>query len=291
MTDQQLPNLLIYQKILVKQDLFKKIDYQFRWLEIAVVSANYANDCFGTFAFIPFLLGMVTSKKISSENKILISRIRHFDEGINGFVYSYAILNKGYFFDDYGEGWVIFLTVGNEMSGHGGSLYREVEKWIKKYDDTGILNIRQFDIDEEVFKKYLRIKTDFYFDDEDTPISVLLALGENQNVEYKSSLIWSHRKNQKSDRAEYDTMRSIVSFLNSDGGTLLIGVDDKGNILGLEKDYSQLGEIRHRNSDGFERHLRDKIETLLGKTNGYYIRMKFESIDGERDMSYLDIAI
>ena len=268
--------------------LFKKIDYQFRWIEISVISANHANDCFGTYAFIPFLLGITTSKEVSSRNKIVIIRIRHFEKAIKGFIFSYAILNKGYFFNGHGVGWLIFLTVGNEVSGHGGSLYREVENYIKKYEDAGILKIRQFDIDEDVFKKYLRIKTDFYFDDEDIPINVLLALGENQNVEFKSSLIWDHWKNQKSGHSEYYILKAIVSFLNSDGGTLLIGVDDKGNILGLENDYSQLGETRHRNRDGFERHLRDKIETFLGKTNNYYIRMKFEPIE-EKEICRISI--
>lgn len=36
-------------------------------------------------------------------------------------------------------------------------------------------------------------------------------------------------------------MKSISAFSNADGGTLIIGVDDDGNILGLEKDYRSLG--------------------------------------------------
>ena len=55
-----------------EESTFKKIDYEFRWLDMATISADHENDCFGTFAFIPFLLGLITSKKVSSENKIAI---------------------------------------------------------------------------------------------------------------------------------------------------------------------------------------------------------------------------
>lgn len=264
-----------------EEGVFKKLHYQFRWLDVAVVSADHENDCFGTYAFIPFLLGITTSKNVSSENKISILRIRHYDEWIKGFVYSYAILNEGFFFDDYGVGWLVFLTVGNEISGHGGSMYRDVEDYIKKYDDAGILNIRQFDIDEKVFKKYIRTNTDFFFEDIDTPIEELISSREDENIELKSSLLWSYINNQKSNSAEHEVMRSIAAFLNAEGGTLLIGVDNDGNILGLEKDYLQLGSTRHQNNDGFQRYLYDKIDAILGKTNSYFVHAKFESIDAK----------
>jgi predicted HTH transcriptional regulator len=40
------------------------------------------------------------------------------------------------------------------------------------------------------------------------------------------------------------TFKTIVAFLNSDGGTLLIGVEDDGRIYGLENDFSLLGQKR-----------------------------------------------
>ena len=32
-------------------------------------------------------------------------------------------------------------------------------------------------------------------------------------------------------------LKTIAAFMNSEGGTLIVGVDDSGNILGVEKDY------------------------------------------------------
>ena len=35
-------------------------------------------------------------------------------------------------------------------------------------------------------------------------------------------------------------LKTVAAFANSQGGTLLIGVDDEGTILGLEQDYLSL---------------------------------------------------
>jgi len=272
-----------------EEGLSKKIDYHFRWCEVTVVGSGYQSDCFGTFAFIPFLLGITTSKKVTQKNRVPIIRFRHPDENGNGYVYSYAVLNQGFFFNDYGEGWLIFLTIGNDVSGHGGSMYREVEKYIKNFDDQGILDIRQIDIDENDFKNYLRKKVDFLYENTDTPIEILITFLENEKVEFKSSLLWSYIKNQRSETSEYEVMRAIASFLNTDGGTLLIGVGDAGTIIGLEKDYSMLGANRHKNRDGFSLYLHDKIEHFLGKTNTYYIRIRFEDI-GDKDVCRIEVS-
>jgi hypothetical protein len=53
-------------------------------------------------------------------------------------------------------------------------------------------------------------------------------------------------------------MKSLAAFLNTDGGTLLIGVEDNGNILGLEKDLGLVGNSR------------DKFEQLLTKPQWLY---------------------
>jgi predicted HTH transcriptional regulator len=50
--------------------------------------------------------------------------------------------------------------------------------------------------------------------------------------------------------------------MNSEGGTLFIGVYDQGNVIGLENDYKTLKNER-QNSDGFELELRQSVIFLL----------------------------
>ena len=56
-------------------------------------------------------------------------------------------------------------------------------------------------------------------------------------------------------------MKSIAALSNSDGGTLLIGVDDEGDVLGLDNDYSTLDGDK----DEFELHLRNLINNNFGR--------------------------
>ena len=56
---------------------------------------------------------------------------------------------------------------------------------------------------------------------------------------FKSSLrVNLHTGNQDS-RIEHDALKTLAAFLNTRGGTLVIGVDDKGIPLGLENDGFQ----------------------------------------------------
>jgi len=65
----------------------------------------------------------------------------------------------------------------------------------------------------------------------------------------------------------------------SQGGTLLIGVEDNGNIFGLGAD---LGCLKNNSSlDQFERHLRQCINTQIGSKFLPYLVIRFEQIQGK----------
>ncbi len=91
------------------------------------------------------------------------------------------------------------------------------------------------------------------------PLSVLVDRGETGTVEYKSSVRYGYEEGGYNKYVKHAIVKTVAGFLNADGGTLLIGVDDDGEILGLEKDISTL-----RGDPGlpdYEEHLR----TLLGR--------------------------
>ena len=71
--------------------------------------------------------------------------------------------------------------------------------------------------------------------------------------------------------------KTVAAFLNSSGGTLVIGVDDAGRALGLDRDYATL---RTPDADRFELWLRDMLSTSLGKNAAALPRIRFADIDG-----------
>jgi hypothetical protein len=95
-----------------------------------------------------------------------------------------------------------------------------------------------------------------------------IQTGENNYIEFKSSLKWSYHTNQVDKKLGRVIAKSISSFMNSDGGKLFIGVNDDGEILGLENDYKN---VKNGNADGFLLTLVEVINNFIGKEYHQYI--------------------
>ena len=89
----------------------------------------------------------------------------------------------------------------------------------------------------------------------------LIAEGEDDELEFKSSLRWDFKELATNKKLEEVVVKTVAAFANSQGGTLLIGVSDSGEILGLEGDYLSLGGA---NRDKFELHLRNLLSSAFG---------------------------
>ena len=96
----------------------------------------------------------------------------------------------------------------------------------------------------------------------DPAIAALLAAGESATVEFKSSARWDLREQKKNPVLEQVILKTIAALLNTDGGTLLLGVADDGTVLGLEPDYQTL---QKKNADGYELFLNDLLLGHYGR--------------------------
>ena len=113
----------------------------------------------------------------------------------------------------------------------------------------------------------------------DQAIIDLITQGESAQLEFKSTARWDLRENKKSKVMEEVILKTVVAFLNSDGGTLLIGVADDGTILGLQPDYQTL---KKKDRDGYELWLmNDLLLKELGKAIAPSIAVSFGLIDGK----------
>ena len=111
---------------------------------------------------------------------------------------------------------------------------------------------------------------------EDTELKELILIGENEKLEMKSTLRFDLRQNIVNKNLEYVIAKTVSAFLNSEGGTLIIGVDDDGNALGLEKDIETFSK---KDVDGFELHLRNIIKKHLGSNFEKHLKITFPIID------------
>lgn len=95
------------------------------------------------------------------------------------------------------------------------------------------------------------------------PVSLedVIAEGESDELEFKSTLRWDLKEGSVNKKLEEVIMKTVAAFANSQGGTLLIGVADNGEVLGLEPDYHSLGD---GDRDKFELHLRNLLNQQFG---------------------------
>lgn len=113
----------------------------------------------------------------------------------------------------------------------------------------------------------------------DKDLPSIIRQGESPNLEFKSSLRWDLAESRTNRALEGVVLKTLAGFLNSHlGGTLLIGVADDGNILGLEKDYQTL---KKPGQDGFEQTLMTIISTNLGADLCSFVHILFHVIDNK----------
>ncbi|MFI3136581.1 MAG: ATP-binding protein [Methylococcaceae bacterium] len=107
----------------------------------------------------------------------------------------------------------------------------------------------------------------------------IIRQGEGPHLEFKSSLRWDMVESRINRSLEVVVLKTLAGFLNSHvGGTLLIGVADNGEIIGLEKDYQTL---KKPNQDGFEQTLMTAISTNLGADLCAFVHVLFHVVDGK----------
>jgi len=102
----------------------------------------------------------------------------------------------------------------------------------------------------------------------------LIKKGENEKLEFKSTLRTNLHTGEKDKRVENSVLKTLVAFLNSEGGTLMIGVSDNGEILGIEKDDFE-------NNDKFNRHFTNLVKERIGNEFLPYMDFELCSIDGK----------
>lgn len=103
-------------------------------------------------------------------------------------------------------------------------------------------------------------------------IKKLINAGESANVEFKSTI----RKNLKSGKSgkeiELAWLKSVSGFMNSDGGIIILGVTDNGDIYGIEEDDFD-------NHDKCLLHCKNLISNHIGAEFTRYIHVKIGVIN------------
>ncbi len=96
-------------------------------------------------------------------------------------------------------------------------------------------------------------------------IQQIIAEGENDHTEFKSTLRWSLKENKVNHGVEIAWLKTVAAFLNSDGGRLLVGVDNQGVPLGIGADGFE-------NEDKYLLHVNNLLQQHLGAEHSANVR-------------------
>lgn len=109
--------------------------------------------------------------------------------------------------------------------------------------------------------KYIESITRTKEDFEEVTIEDLILAGENSSTEFKTTLRWDMREGKINKKLEEVILKTIAGFNNASGGTLIIGVNDDSEIIGLDYDYNTL---KDGDKDKFEIHLSNLVRDAYG---------------------------
>ncbi|MEK6916028.1 MAG: ATP-binding protein [Nanoarchaeota archaeon] len=106
-------------------------------------------------------------------------------------------------------------------------------------------------------------------------IKSIVEKGEGPKIEFKSSIRTNLFTNSIDKNIESSLLKTLVAYLNTEGGTLIVGVSDKGEILGLEKDAFV-------NEDKLRLHINNLIKDNIGAHFMHLLHYDLFEIDGKR---------
>ncbi|MDQ3463098.1 MAG: DUF3387 domain-containing protein, partial [Actinomycetota bacterium] len=117
-------------------------------------------------------------------------------------------------------------------------------------------------------------------------VAEIIDNDEDVAVEFKSTARWDLKEDKPNKAMEDAVVKTVAGFLNTDGGTLLIGVGPDGQVVGLDHDYER---VKPSNGDGFVNWLTTHLTNAVGHAAVMRTRARIAVHDGH-EICRLDIS-
>ena len=118
-----------------------------------------------------------------------------------------------------------------------------------------------------------------------TALRELIQAGESVVLELKSAARINLHTSSPDSEITWSIVKTIAGFMNSNGGTLIVGVEDSGDVLGIEQDYPSL---KGKNRDGWELFVTTSVKNALGSIAATEIVVEFGELD-EHVVARIDV--
>jgi CheY-like chemotaxis protein len=179
---------------------------------------------------------------------------------------------------------VVFITAKSQIEDEQRGLDLGAVDYITKPFDAAIVETRvrqhltNYLQSRELARENLELRSNAsrrFGDHTEESVSALIAAGENDSVEFKSTLRWNMYADKSDKRIENACLKTVAGYLNADGGFLIIGVTDDGELIGLGNDHFET-------EDKFLLHWVNLVKGYLGAASIPYLRSMCYEVTGQR---------
>lgn len=106
-------------------------------------------------------------------------------------------------------------------------------------------------------------------------IRKLIAKGEGSMIEFKSTMRMNLHTQKPDKDIEIAWLKAVAAFMNTEGGTLILGVSDDGVIKGLEAD-------NFASDDKCQLHFKNVINQYIGVESHKHLTFNLVNLDGKQ---------
>lgn len=142
-------------------------------------------------------------------------------------------------------------------------------------DFDTFLKVRRGMIAETIREAYEKLAGNPLSAPEPLQVGDLIGSGETDAVEFKSTLRTNLHSGERDIRMENTVLKTIAGFLNTTGGTLVIGVSDDGQPIGLEADG-------FASEDKMSLHMINLLKDRIGGQHAISVHPRFDDLNGVR---------
>lgn len=102
--------------------------------------------------------------------------------------------------------------------------------------------------------------------------------GESKHLEFKSTFAVPVSGRGSASDVRDSFLKVVISFFNSGGGTIFVGVSDEGQILGIELDIKAAGGT----TDKLTLQVQAALNSAVGRVHASTVSISFPRVDNER---------
>ncbi len=195
---------------------------------------------------------------------------------------SYYVLEDNYTSD-------IHVYFGEQTHAIGDSIVMEVQG----RNEKGFLTFREY---QGLPKETIQEKEHTSIPNEKPADGYVVKEPESQTLEYKTSIVFDPETHQPNIAKQlYTIAKELVSFMNADGGRLIIGVQDGTyKITGIDHDYAHLNDDPtddynyDEDNDSYEQKIRNYLGWKSSAMAGSLINFSFKNKYGH---NYCEISV